>query len=60
MMFPHPVASRPWIPLAVVLAIASLYFGKDVLVPLALEAITRITFAQGLEHLGELEKPLGP
>jgi hypothetical protein len=35
-MIPNLTASRPWMPLAVVLAIASLYFGKDVLMPLAL------------------------
>lgn len=41
MTFPHfsAGASRPWIVLAVVVVIASLYFGQDVLIPLAMAVL---------------------
>lgn len=47
MILPHPAASssRPWMLLAVVLVIASLYFGKDVLMPLALAVLLSFLLA---------------
>ena len=47
MTYPHPAGStlRPWMPVAVLLVIASLYFGKDVLMPLALAVLLSFVLA---------------
>ena len=47
MTYPHPAGStlRPGMPVAVLLVIASLYFGKDVLMPLALAVLLSFVLA---------------